>query len=73
MKTEDISTLNFFLTEYILSLSERTRFEKDGAKWGFDQLIYSLAIAKDWQLIRIPFFRQAHMGQPLQKQRQNLV
>ncbi|MCK4402307.1 MAG: hypothetical protein KAV98_00810 [Dehalococcoidia bacterium] len=62
MKTEDISTLNFFLTEYILSLSERTRFEKDGAKWGFDQLIYSLAIAKDWQLIRIPFFRQGAHG-----------
>jgi len=62
LKTEDIGTLNVFLTEYIVSLSERTRVEKDGVKIGFDQLIYSLALAKNWQPIRIPFFRQNAHG-----------
>jgi len=62
LKTEDIGSLNVFLTEYILSLSERTRDEKDGVKLGFDQLIYSLALAKNWQPIRIPFFRQDAHG-----------
>ena len=62
MKTEDVSTLNVFLTEYIVSLSERTRFERDGVKLGFDQLIYSLALAKNWQPVRMPFFRQDAHG-----------
>jgi len=62
LKTEDIGSLNVFLTEYILSLSERTRVERDGVKLGFDQLIYSLALAKNWQPIRIPFFRQDARG-----------
>ena len=62
MKTEDIGALNAFLTEYIVSLSERTRFEKGGVKIGFDQVIYSLALAKNWQPIRIPFLRQDAYG-----------
>jgi len=62
LKTEDIGALNAFLTEYIISLSERTRFETGGAKIGFDQVIYSLALAKNWQLIRIPFLRQDAYG-----------
>jgi len=62
LKTEDIGSLNTFLTEYIISLSERTRQEKTGIKLGFDQLIYSLALANDWQPIRIPFFRQDEYG-----------
>ena len=67
MKTEDIGSLNTFLTEYIISLSERTRQEKTGIKLGFDQLIYSLALAKDWQPIRIPFFRQDEYGKTTTK------
>lgn len=62
MNTEDIGALNVFLTEYIISLSERTRFEKDDVKLGFDHLIYSLALAKNWQPIRMPFFRQDAHG-----------
>jgi len=44
-----------FLTNYIMSLAERTRHEKKGLKLGFDQLIYSLAIARNWILVRLPF------------------
>jgi hypothetical protein len=62
LNTDDIGSLNVFLTEYIISLSERTRQEKTGFKLGFDQLIYSLALANDWQPIRIPFFRQDEYG-----------
>ena len=62
MKTEDIGALNVFLTEYIVSLSERTRFEKGEVKIGFDQVIYSLALAKNWQPIKIPFLRQDAYG-----------
>jgi hypothetical protein len=62
VKAEDIGALNVFLTEYIVSLSERTRIEKDGVKIGFDQLVYSLALAKNWQPTRMPFFRQDAHG-----------
>lgn len=67
MNTDDIGSLNVFLTEYIISLSERTRQEKTGFKLGFDQLIYSLALANDWQPIRIPFFRQDEYGKTTAK------
>ena len=62
MKSEEIGALNVFLTRYVVSLSERTRVEKDGIKLGFDQLIYNLALAHNWQPIRMPFFRQDAQG-----------
>lgn len=62
MKSEEIGALNVFLTRYVVSLSERTRVEKDGIKLGFDQLIYNLALAYNWQPIRMPFFRQDAQG-----------
>ena len=49
---------NSFLTEYILSLAERTRWEKVEIKLGFDHLIYNLALSKDWQPARLSFLRQ---------------
>lgn len=44
-----------FLTNYIMSLAERTRHEKKGLKLGFDWIIYNLAISKNWIPVRLPF------------------
>ena len=46
-----------FLTYYIRSLGERTREEKRGTKFGFDWVIYNLALAEDWIPHRLPFIR----------------
>ncbi len=46
-----------FLTYYIQSLAERTRAEKKGTKFGFDWIIYNLALAEDLVPHRLPFFR----------------
>ena len=50
--------LNSFLTNYIMSLFERSRIEKKTEKYGFDMIIYNLALAKNWIPVRLPFFRQ---------------
>lgn len=52
------SEFKVFLTDYIWSLSERTRAEKGALKIGFDWLFYQLAFAKGWMPVRLPFFRQ---------------
>lgn len=46
-----------FLTYYIQSLGERTREEKRGTKFGFDWVIYNLALADEWIPHRLPFIR----------------
>jgi hypothetical protein len=46
-----------FLTYYIRSLFERTRVEKAGTKFGFDWVIYNIALAADWIPQRLPFLR----------------
>ncbi len=46
-----------FLTYYVRSLAERTRAEKKGTKYGFDWIIYNLALAADLSPYRLPFFR----------------
>src|SRR3989338_738048 len=46
-----------FFINYILSLGERTRREKNDIKIGFDWIIYNLALAKGWIPVRLPFFR----------------
>jgi hypothetical protein len=46
-----------FLTYYIHSLAERTRLEKASTKFGFDWIIYNLALASDLTPYRLPFFR----------------
>ena len=46
-----------FLTYYIQSLGERTREEKKGTKFGFDWIIYNLALAENWIPLRLPFLR----------------
>ena len=46
-----------FLSNYLTSLLERTRKEKNGLKVGFDWVIYNLAVAKNWNPVRLSFFR----------------
>lgn len=46
-----------FLTQYILSLKERTRLEKNIPKYGFDWIIYQLQLQKGETPVRLPFFR----------------
>lgn len=46
-----------FLTYYIRSLAERTRVEKASTKFGFDWIIYNLALADGLTPYRLPFFR----------------
>jgi len=52
---DDITTS--FLTYYIRSLAERTRVEKATTKFGFDWIIYNLALATDLIPYRLPFLR----------------
>jgi hypothetical protein len=56
MSNGDPRTL--LLTNYIASLAERTRVEKSTTKYGFDWIIYNLAIANNWTPVRLPFFRR---------------
>ena len=53
--TADVTTS--FLTYYIRSLAERTRVEKTSTKFGFDWVIYNLALADDLTPCRLPFIR----------------
>jgi len=46
-----------FLKYYIRSLAERTRVEKTGTKFGFDWIIYNLALVDGLIPVRLPFFR----------------
>jgi hypothetical protein len=46
-----------FLTYYIRSLGERTRAEKTSTKFGFDWIIYNLALADSLTPYRLPFIR----------------
>ncbi len=46
-----------FITNYILSLKERTRNEKGKVKFGFDWIIYQLQLQKGEYPIRLPFIR----------------
>ena len=55
MSTPDLVTS--FLTYYVQSLAERTRVEKAGTKYGFDWIIYNLALADDLVPVRLPFLR----------------
>jgi len=46
-----------FLTNYLGSLYERTRFEKTGPKWGIDWVIYNLGLNLYGKPYRLPFLR----------------
>jgi len=50
-------TTTSFLTYYIRGLGERTRKEKAGTKYGFDWIIYNLALALSWKPVRLPWLR----------------
>jgi hypothetical protein len=53
------NSLKHFLFEYILSLKERSRFEKTGFKNGLDWLLLELGIQKGWLSFRTPFSIEA--------------
>ena len=50
-------TTTSFLLYYIRSLGERTRVEKTSTKFGFDWIMYNLALADNLIPHRLPFFR----------------
>jgi hypothetical protein len=54
--TADVATS--FITYYIRSLAERTRVEKTSTKYGFDWIIYNLALAEGLTPCRLPFLRR---------------
>ena len=53
--SQDVHTS--FLTYYLRSLKERTRSEVSGDKYGFDWVIYNLALSLGWIPKRLPFLR----------------
>ncbi len=55
MSSPDLITS--YLTYYVHSLGERSRVEKTGTKYGFDWIIYNLALAEDLTPVRLPFLR----------------
>jgi hypothetical protein len=46
-----------FVTYYIRSLAERTREERTGTKFGFDWVVYNVALSASWTPHRLPFLR----------------
>jgi hypothetical protein len=52
------------VTYYLQSLSERTRREKSGTKWGIDWVIYNLGLARFGKPVRLPFLRGGDSGFP---------
>jgi hypothetical protein len=60
-------SIKSFVTYYIQSLTERTRREKSGTKWGIDWVVYSLGLAKFGKPVRLPFIRSGDSGFPKSK------
>jgi hypothetical protein len=56
-----------FITYYLQSLTERTRREKSGAKWGIDWVAYNLGLARFGKPFRLPFIRSGELGFPQSK------
>ena len=56
-----------FVTYYLQSLSERTRREKRGTKWGIDWVAYNLGLAMFGKPVRLPFLRSGAEGYPKSK------
>lgn len=60
-----------FVTYYLQSLSERTRREKKGTKWGIDWVAYNLGLAMFGKPVRLPFLRSGAEGIRRVRWRQN--
>jgi hypothetical protein len=56
-----------FLTYYLQNLSERTRREKAGTKWGIDWVVYNIGLARFGKPVRLPFLRHGAEGFPKSK------
>lgn len=54
MKPEVVKS---FVTHYLHGLSERTRRERNGTKWGLDWVVYNLGLARFGKPVRLPFIR----------------
>lgn len=55
------------VTYYLQSLSERTRREKRGTKWGIDWVIYNIGLSRFGKPVRLPFLRSGDAGFPKSK------
>jgi hypothetical protein len=60
-------SIKSFVTYYLQSLSERTRREKSGTKWGIDWVVYNLGLARFGKPVRLPFLRSGDSGFPKSK------
>lgn len=58
-----------FVTYYLQNLSERTRREKTGTKWGIDWITYNIGLARFGKPVRLPFLRHGAEGFPKSKLR----
>jgi hypothetical protein len=56
-----------FVTYYLQNLSERTRREKTGTKWGIDWIAYNIGLARFGKTVRLPFLRHGSGGFPKSK------
>jgi hypothetical protein len=56
-----------FVTYYIQNLSERTRRERAGTKWGIDWIAYNIGLARFGKPMRLPFLRHGTAGFPKSK------
>lgn len=56
-----------FVTYYLQNLSERTRREKAGTKWGIDWVAYNIGLARFGKPVRLPFLRHGTEGFPKSK------
>jgi hypothetical protein len=56
-----------FVTYYLQNLSERTRREKTGTKWGIDWIAYNIGLARFGKTVRLPFLRHGSEGFPKSK------
>lgn len=55
------------VTYYLQGLTERTRREKTGTKWGIDWVAYNIGLARFGKPIRLPFLRSESSGFPKSK------
>jgi hypothetical protein len=56
-----------FVTYYLQNLSERTRRERTGTKWGIDWIAYNIGLARFGKPVRLPFMRHGAEGYPKSK------
>ena len=61
-----------FLTSYIRSLAEETRLDSRGRRYGFDHIIYELALSENLAPVRLSFFVEARASCPFRKRKPSM-